>query len=255
MSELADSVFTTVETAWSADSGGYNEGVRRQLQNRRDVRHWQCELRKVLGREPLRVLDVGCGPGFFTIMLARLGHLVTSMDGAEGMVACARRNLAAERRFARIYLGDAVRLAEEQDDSLDVIISRDVVWTIYDPERAFRRWNELLRKGGRVIIYDGDYRRDHTSMRYHLLKAVSDCIKWVTEGARGDTTQHGTAGNGFDDLPMIRHARPKRDKELLRRAGFRRVEITSDRFRNSPFRMEFWKYGYQGKKFRVIAYK
>ena len=37
------------------------------------------------------------------------------------------------------------------------------------------------------------------------------------------------------------------DLELLRGAGYKKIRITNDRYRNSPSRMEFWKYGYQGK--------
>lgn len=255
MNESAANTFKTVEKAWSADSGGYDEGVRRQLQSRRDVNHWQRELGQVLGPAPLDVLDVGCGPGFFTIMLARLKHRVTSMDGAEGMVECAKRNLAAEGKTADIYLGDAVLLQEEEDESLDAIISRDVIWTLYDPEKAFRRWHQLLKPGGRVIIYDGDYRRDHSSARYHILKKISDLIARITEGKERKSAQHGTKGKGFDNLPMTLHPRPNYDRELLSKAGFSRIETAKDRFRSSPFRVEFWKYGYQGGKFRVIAYK
>lgn len=255
MTKHADTMFETLENAWTADAGGYDESVRRQLRNQKDVRHWRQELRQVLGKRPIRILDVGCGPGFFTIMLARLGHKVTSMDGAAGMVECARKNAKADGQRADIYLGDAVRLEQEKENSLDAIVSRDVVWTLYDPEKAFVRWHALLKPGGKAVIYDGDYRRDHSSLRYYLLKAVSNVIKWITEGRKAGKAQHGTQENGFEDLPMIRCKRPARDRELLLKAGFRRVDITADRFRSSPFRMEFWKYGYQGKKFRVIAYK
>ena len=54
---------------------------------------------------------------------------------------------------------------------------------------------------------------------------------------------------------MIQYQRPERDLELLQKAGYSRVEVKPDRFRNSPLPPDFWKYGYQGKRFRIIAYR
>ncbi|WP_347489744.1 class I SAM-dependent methyltransferase [Desulfoscipio sp. XC116] len=252
---MTQTLFEQLETAWSKDAGGYDHSIQSQLKNRKDVIHWSNELRTVLGKKPLHVLDVGCGPGFFTIILAGLNYQVTSVDGADGMVKCAVNNIKREGLTANIYKSDAVLLEKEEKGSLDAIISRDVVWTLYDPQKAFARWKDLLKEGGKVIIYDGDYRRDQSSLRYHILKSISNLIGFVMEKGSRKKQQHGTAGNGFEELPMIRHKRPKYDRELLLKAGFSRVDVTKDHFRNYPLRLEFWRYGYQGKKFRVIAYK
>ncbi|AKJ40174.1 class I SAM-dependent methyltransferase [Methanosarcina barkeri] len=252
---MLGTVFEQIEKAWSADSGGYDQVIQKQLSNEEDVKHWQDELRLVLGEKPLHVLDVGCGPGFFTIMLARLKHNVTSVDGAEGMVEHARINIKKEALNAKIYKSDAVLLDNEKEGSLDAIVSRDVVWTLYDPEKAFIRWKYLLKADGKIVIYDGDYRRDQSSLRYHVLKLTSDLINLFMEGKHRKKKQHNSPGNGFEQLPMIQHKRPQYDRELLLKAGFSKVEVTKDCFRNSPLHLEFWRYGYQGKKFRIIAYK
>ena len=252
---MTETIFEQVEKAWSADSADYDNLIQKQLRNQKDVEHWQNELKSVLGEKKLRVLDVGCGPGFFSVMLARLGHRVTSVDGAEGMIECALRNAKKEGLNIDVYLGDAVLLDREQEESFDAIVSRDVVWTLYDPEKAFLRWKSLLKPDGKIVIYDGDYRRDQSSPQYYLLKITSTVITFFTEGPGRRKRNHDTDQNGFDKLPMISHKRPQKDRELLLKIGFEKVETTSDRFRNNPSRMEFWKYGYQGKKFRVIAYK
>ena len=33
---------------------------------------------------PLRILDAGCGPRFFSVLLSKAGHHVTGIDGLEG---------------------------------------------------------------------------------------------------------------------------------------------------------------------------
>lgn len=253
---MGTSLFEKVEWAWSQDSGEYDEHIQKQLRCRKDVDHWQKELQSVLGPNVHDVLDVGCGPGFFSILLLGLGYDVSSVDGAEGMAERARKNIAAAKFEPRVSLGDAVALEQYRPGSLDAIVSRDVVWTLYDPEKAFARWKELLREGGKVVIYDGNYRYDHSSIKYHALKGISSIVKFVTEGTHGLAKRHNAAeGNGFEELPMVQCQRPERDRELLQKAGYSRVEVKPDRFRNSPLRPEFWKYGYQGKKFRIIAYK
>jgi SAM-dependent methyltransferase len=169
------------------------------------------------------------------------------------MVESARRNITAAGLRANVLLADAVSLTIFPPRSFDAIVSRDVVWTIYDPRKAFIRWKELLRDGGRVVIYDGNYRQDHSSLRYHSLKLVSDLIKRFTEGPVPKESCHNTPGLGFEELPLVRKERPREDKEMLRDAGYSRIEVCPDRFRNTPLRSEFWKYGYQGEKFRIIA--
>lgn len=248
-------MFKEVEDAWTQDSGEYDELVKRQLSSKKDVEYWSDELRSVLGEEPLHVLNVGCGPGFLSIMMSRLGHQVKAIDGSTGMVRHAARNFAVEGRDISVEEEDAVELPAEEKESYDVIISRDVVWTLYDPAKAFARWREVLKPGGRVIIYDGDYRRDIHSPKITVWKAFSQCLIAVTERKLPKKAAHGEDDGIFTELPMVTVKRPQKDMELIREAGYKKIRITSDKYRNSFKNMEYLKYGYQGKKFRVIAWK
>jgi SAM-dependent methyltransferase len=252
---MGEGLFEKVEWAWSQDSGEYDALIQRQLRCKRDVEHWRGELQSVLGTDCHEVLDLGCGPGFFSVLLLGLGYTVSSVDGAGGMVERARKNIAAAGFEGRVSLGDAVKLDQSRPGSFDAIVSRDVVWTLYDPEQAFVRWKELLREGGKVVIYDGNYRRDHASLKRRLGKGIAAMVRFCAEGGKAFALQHHSADNGFADLSMVRCRRPGRDLELLRKAGYSRAEAQPDRFRNSPLRLEFWKYGYQGKRFRIVAYK
>ena len=249
-------MFQKIESAWTHDSDGYDELIQRQLNNRRDVSYWCHELSKVLGTKPLRVLEVGCGPGFFTVLLSRLGHKVKAIDGAVGMIANARANVAADGQKAIVEEEDAVTLPEEENETYDVIISRDVVWTLYDPEAAFKRWHEVLKPGGRIIYYDGNYRRDFHSLKHTVWEWFSQVfLTIVWDHKLPENKEHHDPDSAFGDLPMVTQERPAFDIPLLRKAGFDKVRVTDDKFRNSPTRAEFWRYGYQGRKFRVIAKK
>ena len=79
-------------------------------------------MKRLLGPEPLRILEVGCGPGFMSIIAARLGHDVKAIDGSSGMVEKARRNMRQYHQQVEICEEDGVTLPLEQEQSYDVIL-------------------------------------------------------------------------------------------------------------------------------------
>jgi SAM-dependent methyltransferase len=42
--------------------------------------------------------------------------------------------------------------------TFDVVLSRHVLWAMQDPEEALRRWLELLRPGGVLLLVEGRWR-------------------------------------------------------------------------------------------------
>ena len=245
-------LFEKIEKKWTEGAMGYDEHIQKQLSKKKDVDYWTKELRSLLGEEPLHILDVGCGPGFLTIILTRLGHTVKAIDGAQGMVNAAQKNFDAEGKGSVAALEDAVLLPDEEDASYDVIISRDVVWTLYDPETAFRRWKQVLKPGGKVLYYDGNYYSGDTSFRAHFQKAVGWISCLLLEHriyGRSSLLPEGE----FANLPFVLTDRPRKDYETCKKTGVRNIRITRDYYRTSLKNPEHWVYGWQGKKFRVLV--
>lgn len=114
---------------------------------------WVEAVRTLLPSRPCDVLDVGTGTGFLAFITASLGHRVTAIDLADGMLAVARAEADRRALHPRLVCGDAVA-PEFPDASFDVVSSRHLLCTLLEPETAFSNWRRLLRPGGYVLAFD-----------------------------------------------------------------------------------------------------
>jgi len=99
----------------------------------------------------LRVLDVGCGDGAYSIHAARLGATVTGLDISPAMLDAARRRadaagVSVEWREGRV---EALPFPAA---SFDVVIAVTVLCWVSDPAGAVREMARVLRPGGIVVI-------------------------------------------------------------------------------------------------------
>ena len=132
---------------------------------------WLCEIEKRLPEgKRLRVLDVGTGTGYFAVLLSRLGHEVTGIDLTPAMLTEAERLAADYGVTARFETGDAQELSFA-DGSFDLVISRNLTWTLPDPKKAYGEWLRVLRPGGVLLNFDASYAdnvRNNQSSGAHL---------------------------------------------------------------------------------------
>jgi ubiquinone/menaquinone biosynthesis C-methylase UbiE len=102
-------------------------------------------------------LDVGCGTGAVTRVLAETSGVreVIGIDPSAVFVDKARE---LARGFAQVSFrtGDA-RALEFADASFDLVVFHTVLCHIPEPERALREARRVLRPGGWLAIFDGDY--------------------------------------------------------------------------------------------------
>lgn len=104
-----------------------------------------------------RVLEVGCGSGAIARTLARWPKVgsVHGIDPSPGLLDRARE-LAAGISNLDFELGDGrdLPLASE---SFDVVVFHTCLCHVPGPERALREAHRVLRTGGWMAIFDGDY--------------------------------------------------------------------------------------------------
>ncbi|AGL18513.1 class I SAM-dependent methyltransferase [Actinoplanes sp. N902-109] len=115
---------------------------------------WKRLLKPVLPPAPAVVADVGCGTGSLSVLLAEAGHTVRGLDASARMLDQARRKAAAHGVAVAWEQGDAAR-PPWQPGSVDVVLSRHVLWALPDIHMALQRWVVLLRPGGRLVLVEG----------------------------------------------------------------------------------------------------
>lgn len=178
---------------------------------------WRVLLSRLLPSEQsLNVLDVGCGAGFLTFSLAALGHTVTGLDVSPGMLRICRAE-AARRGVSGLRLVEGAAEQPPADlGSFDVVISRDLLWTLHRPENALNAWFDLVRPGGRVVGID--------ALR---------CEELVRA-----TTDEKYPAAVLEVLPLL-HARDLDPIEnLWRRSGLREVMVEELRWIDAVVRSE-----------------
>ena len=140
---------------WPQNAENYGDIIRKELVSFR-VEAWQNYLREKLPADTHKVLDLGCGPGFFSIILAKMGYEVTAVDCSEGMLAQARR--LVKRAGLEITLQQKdINHPEFPDDSFDAIVSRNVTWTLSNPWQVYEECRQMLRSGGRLLLFDANW--------------------------------------------------------------------------------------------------
>lgn len=112
--------------------------------------HWLKALLRYR-KPPARVLEVGAGHGAYTALLRWAGYEATALDLSAWVAEYSRG------RFGIPYLVGPI---EEQDlgaGSFDIVVANDVLEHLADPEETVRRWAEVLRPDGVLVIQTPEY--------------------------------------------------------------------------------------------------
>ena len=141
---------------WTLRSHDFGAVRKNELENEMG-RRWLHEIERLLpeGRD-IRILDAGTGTGFFAILLAQAGYSVEGIDLTPAMLEEAGA-LAAQRGLDIVFREMDAQALSYEDASFDVVISRNLTWTLPEPEKAYREWFRVLKPGGVLMNFDADY--------------------------------------------------------------------------------------------------
>ena len=144
---------------WEKRSENFLEQRRSELANP-IAKRWMKEIEKQIpaGRR-LKILDVGCGAGFFSILLAKEGHEVFGIDLTPEMIENAIQLAEEENADCCFQVMDAEN-PMFADETFDVVISRNLTWTLPNAEHAYGEWMRVLKTGGVLLNFDANYGKE-----------------------------------------------------------------------------------------------
>jgi len=175
---------------------------------------WLREITdKVLLLPQMKILDVGCGTGFFSLLLAKQGAVVTGIDLSPEMIAKSQAWAKAEKQAIDFRVMDAEQLVFP-DNTFDLVISRNVTWDLPHPIEAYRQWLRVLKPGGTLLNYDGEYAKDFAKQKAGL-------------GVNRDITlaQMEQCHTIYQMLSISGENRPVWDERVLRQLTGKRCKI------------------------------
>lgn len=197
---------------WNERSSSYSEMNMRQFYSeQKNTWEWMI-FSRVKEDRPLNVLDIGTGPGFFAILAALRGHKVTAVDMNGKMLVNARKN--ARRAGVQVNFQQVGHELPFPEKSFDLILSRDVTWTLTEPEKQLRTWVRILKEEGTLLYFDAEW-------NFHLRN--QECFdKW--QEAKKAMEEKGlefySKAEELDQiaatLPMTYRKRPEWDAQFWR---------------------------------------
>lgn len=159
-----------------------------------------------------RTLEIGCGTGAVARALAKKEHFsgtITGVDQSESFINAASEFATAEGvgEYIEFQVCDGHRL-DLQDGQFDIAIAHTLISHVTDPAVIIRELARVVHKGGKLVVFDGDY----ASLTYS-----------IPDHEQGRRMDHALATASFNN-PLI-----MRDLiSILPKEGFNVLETKAD---------------------------
>lgn len=167
-----------ITSKWNTSSETYDTQHGHAVKSDAEADAWKNVFNEVFPSGNLKILDVGCGTGEISLLLADMGHDVTGIDLSEKMMDKGRVKSRERGLDITFQIGDAENPPFD-GGSFDIVINRHLLWTLPHPQTAVLNWGRVLRSGGRAVIIDGVW--DDGSMNTKVRRFFSNVGVLVAE--------------------------------------------------------------------------
>jgi ubiquinone/menaquinone biosynthesis C-methylase UbiE len=210
-----------IREKWDESSASYDNHHGHGIKTDEEHEAWIKALERIIPSGSVKVLDVGCGTGAMSLLLAEMGHQVTGVDLSEKMLDKARSKAKADKLKARFERGDAEALVFKES-SFDLVINRHLLWTLPKPDIALKEWRRVLNDGGKAVVIDGLW--NDGSINHKARRLLSDFFILVQE--RRNPRKSGYGKEVDCVLPHPRGMSTDRARAYFDGAGFADLDLT-----------------------------
>ena len=206
-----------IQKYWTKRAESFFELRHEEIESNKAGR-WLSEIKKYIPSDrKIKVLDIGCGTAFFEIILGREGYDVTGIDLTEEMVIKANQMISIyglDSSKVKAIQMDAENL-DFEEETFDMIISRNLTWTLPHPINAYREWNRVLKKGGILLNFDAEYAKNADTSLYSPENLSHKGLEKKMKDECNDI---------YHMLEISTLERPHWDVEILKANGYTDVE-------------------------------
>lgn len=144
-------------------AGGLDNRVRRWLHNPQKI------LRPYI-RPAMTFLDLGCGPGVFTIEAAKMlmgSGKVIAADLQEGMLNLVWKKVVDTELEKRVQLHKCEKDSISLNEKVDFILAFYMIHEVLDQNRLFDEMKAILKPSGKIFIVEPKFHV--TSKKFDLM--------------------------------------------------------------------------------------
>ena len=216
-----------IVNGWEISAEGYSGIVQDDFVSPGKEIWTELILSKAPREGKLKILDVGTGPGVFATILSVAGHELIGIDISPKMLEQAKVN-SAKYNVSPQYLRMDSQDTTFEENSFDMIVSRNVVWIMENPERVYENWLRILKPGGRIVVFDTGHNKEN-----FLTKFDHNNEEYMREYEEqfGSAPRISFAPGKYEEargwkreLKLTYEQRPEWDVAELRKLGYMNVE-------------------------------
>lgn len=150
-------------------AGGLDSSIRRLFQNPQ-------KILKPYIRTEMSVLDMGCGPGFFTIEIAKMlngSGKVIAADLQNGMLEKVRQKISGTKLEQSIVLHKCRNENIGINEKVDFVLAYYMVHEVPNQDKLFLELKSILKPKGKIFIVEPNFHVSKKSFETMLEKAKS----------------------------------------------------------------------------------